>query len=752
MTELAAGIRERAGIDPDIFVRETPEGDARLDLVVEGMHCAGCLRKVEGALKNLPGVEYARANLSTKRVAVRWQPTKLRADTIIRKLADTGFTAVPFDPKLLGTFDESEGRFLLRSLGVAGFASANIMLISVSVWWGLVTDMDETTRALFHWVSALIALPTVAYAGRPFFRSALNAIRGRRMNMDVPIALAVILATTMSLVQTIVNAHHVYFDASVTLLFFLLIGRYLDVQARAKACSAAENLLGLRATAATLIAPDGSHRSVPVENLEPGMKVLVASGARIPADGEVTSGIGEIDTSLVTGESMPATVKPGDAVFAGTLNLGAPLTVTVTKRDDDSLLAEIVRLMESAEQGRARYVRIADRAARFYSPAVHLMAAATLILWFSLGAHWETALTNAIAVLIITCPCALGLAVPVVQVVATGRLIRQGVLVKAADGLERLAQVDTIVFDKTGTLTLGEPRLVNGDEVPADALALGAALASSSRHPLSLALSDYAKSLPAQGAVPAFTDITEVPGMGMEARLDGRLVRLGNAGFTGAEANTAHGGSEIWLAQEYAAPVCFRFEDTPRPDAKKVIAALKERGFAIELLSGDREPAVRQLANDLGITTWHAAARPDAKIARLEELAKQGSKVAMIGDGLNDAPALRAAHVSLSPADAADASQTAADFIFQGVPLAPIVETVDVARKSRRLVFENFGLALIYNAIAVPLAVAGYVTPLIAAIAMSSSSIVVIVNSLRLNRRKQARRDAQAPAQQHATA
>ncbi|MFN4230883.1 heavy metal translocating P-type ATPase [Parvibaculum sp.] len=728
MTE--AGIaEERPGIDPDLFVRRTDDGLARLDLVVAGMHCAGCLRKVEGALKGLEGVDYARANLSTKRVAVRWDPARLKARAILRALADTGFTAVPFDPKLLGTLDQRESRSLLKALGVAGFAAANVMLVSVSVWSGLVTDMDETTRSFFHWVSALIALPAIAYAGQPFFRSALKALRAKTMNMDVPIALAVILATAMSLVQTMVNARHVYFDASVTLLFFLLIGRYLDVQARTKACSAAENLLGLRATAATLIAPDGAHRSIAVESLEPGMKVLVVSGARIPADGEVVTGTSDVDTSLVTGESVPEQVKPGTSVFAGTLNLGAPLIIRVTKRDDESLLAEIVRLMETAEQGRARYVRIADRAARIYSPSVHIMAAATLVLWFALGAHWETALTYAISVLIITCPCALGLAVPVVQVVATGRLLRQGVLVKAADGLERLAQADTIVFDKTGTLTLGRPRLVNGEEMSAGELALGAGLAAASRHPLAIALAAHGGVSPR----PILDEVREEPGMGMEAKLNGKTVRLGNADFACGTQGAAHGGSELWLWQEGERPVCFRFEDTPRPDARETIAALKARGFDIELLSGDREPAVRRLAEELGIRKWRAGARPADKIARLEELESEGRKIAMIGDGLNDAPALRAAHVSISPADAADVSQTAADFIFQGTQLAPVVEAVDVARKSRRLVFENFGLALAYNAIAVPLAVAGYVTPLVAAIAMSSSSITVTLNSLRLN-------------------
>jgi Cu2+-exporting ATPase len=735
MNPAAEALLDPARPDPGLFVREAPGGRARLDLVVQDMHCAGCLRKIERGLHELPGVEYARANLSTKRVAVRWDPSKLQAGAIVARLAEAGFAAVPFDSRLATALDENEAKTLLRAMGVAGFAAANVMLVSVSVWSGLVTDMDETTRAFFHWVSALIALPAVAYAGQPFFRSALKALRAGTMNMDVPIALAVILATSMSLVQTIVNARHVYFDASVTLLFFLLIGRYLDMQARARACSAAQNLLGLRATAATVISPDGAQRSVAVENVEPGMRLAIAAGARIPADGEILTGVSDIDTSLVTGESLPEAVKPGSAVYAGTLNIGAPLTMRVTKRDDDSLLAEIVRLMESAEQGRARYVRIADRAARIYSPAVHIMAFATMILWFWLGAHWETALTHAIAVLIITCPCALGLAVPVVQVVATGRLIRQGVFVKAADGLERLAQADTIVFDKTGTLTLGRPQLVNGGDIaPAD-LALAVALARLSRHPLARALADAGGGI----APLILSDANEVPGMGMEARYGTDPVRLGNAGFASARAAAAqHAGPELWLRRGAAEAVCLRFADTLRPDAKAAIDALKQKGFAIELLSGDREPAVRAVAETLGVAEWRAAARPAEKIARLEELARAGRKVLMIGDGLNDAPALRAAHVSISPADAADVSQTAADFIFQGARLAPVVETIDVARKSRRLVFENFGLALAYNAVAVPLAVAGFVTPLVAAIAMSSSSITVITNAMRLSRRKPA--------------
>lgn len=721
--------------DPALFVRlDDTDLQAKLDLVVQSMHCAGCLRRIERALGELDGVTFARANLSTKRVAVKWIPSRLKPADIVEKLASIGFEAVPFDPKLIGVLDENEGRRLLRAMGVAGFAAANVMLLSVSVWSGLVTDMEPETRALFYWVSALIALPAIVYAAQPFYRSAFAALRKRQMNMDVPISLAVTLATGMSLIQTIVNAEHVYFDASITLLFFLLIGRYLDVQARNRACSAAQNLLGLRAMAATLIEADGSQRSVPMEALEPGMRVAVAAGARIPADGVVAVGISDVDTSLVTGESLPEIVRPGGHVFAGTLNMTAPIEVNVSARDEHSLLAEIVRLMEAAEQGRSAYVRIADRAARIYAPSVHILALTTVLFWLAMGSGIAVAITNAIAVLIVTCPCALGLAVPVVQVVATGRLLKRGILLKAADGLERLAEVDTIVFDKTGTLTLGRPRLVDGGIDAAD-FAIGAALARASRHPIARALVESVGVKP----LPVLADIREEPGQGLEGRLGGETIRLGSREWVGATEGgvLAHGGSELWLRRGAARPSCFRFMDELRPDAVETVRELKARGYAIELLSGDREPAARAAAEALGLSNWRAGARPDAKIARLKELAAEGRKVLMVGDGLNDAPALRVAHVSISPSDASDVSQTAADFIFQGVKLGAVIEAIDVARKSRRLVFENFALALAYNAIAIPLAFAGFVTPLIAAVAMSASSITVTLNSLRLGQRSE---------------
>jgi len=745
-----AGASETAApsLDPALFARVGADGIAVLDLAIENLHCPSCIPRIEGALAEQPGLVEGRVNLSTRRLRLRWRPEAADPERLVEAVTAQGFRLAPCDPAALQDAQAREGRELLRALAVAGFAAGNVMLLSVSVWSGMVSDMGPATRDLMHWISALIALPAVAYAGRPFFRSAFAALRGGRLNMDVPISLAVLLAAGMSLFETLRGAEQVYFDAAVMLLFFLLIGRYLDLRVRGRARSAVENLMALRAATATVVQPCGTRRRVAIAEVRPGMRLAVAAGERIPADGRILAGRSEIDTSLVTGETLPRPAAPGVEVFAGTLNLSAPLEVAVTAAGEGTLLAEILRLMEAAEQGRARYVRWADRAARIYAPAVHLAAAGTFLGWLAFGGlGWQDALMVAIAVLIITCPCALGLAVPAVQVAAVGRLLRGGVLVKAADALERLAAVDTVVFDKTGTLTLGRPELVDAVTVDPDALRQAAALAALSRHPLSRALSRAA------GPVPAVTGaVREEPGAGLAAvQPDGGELRLGSRAWCGlpetaddpgddpAEdpGKVAAGGSvagpELWLSRPGRAPLRFAFKDAPRADAAAVVAWLQRRGLRVELLSGDRAPAVAETAAALGIAAWQAGCRPGDKIARLQALARDGRRVLMVGDGLNDAPALAAAFVSASPAEAADVSQTAADLILQGSTLAPLIEAVRVARRSRRLVFQNFGLSIGYNLVAVPLAVAGLVTPLIAALAMSSSSIVVTLNALRLN-------------------
>jgi P-type Cu2+ transporter len=695
--------------------------------MVEGVHCGGCVRRIERELAADPAVAEARVNLTTRRLVVAWRGAAAIGNRLVGRLDALGYRAVPYDPRQLAAGDQATEAWLLRSMAVAGFAAGNVMLLSVAVWAGHFQDMGPATRGLLHWFSALIALPAIVYAARPFYLSALEVLRHGRTNMDVPITLAIVLASAMSLFETLRGGPHVYFDAAITLLFFLLIGRYLDHRARGRARSAAERLLALDAGAVTVLEADGRQRTVPASQVLPGSVVLAAAGERIGVDGRITAGRSDVDVSLITGESVPVAVSAGDPVFAGTINLTAPVRLAVTAAGERTLLAEIVRLMEVAEQRRARHVVLADRVARRYAPVVHILALATFLGWVLLGGiAWQTALLHAVAVLIITCPCALGLAVPVVQVIASGRLLGRGILLKSATALERLAEVDTVVLDKTGTLTRGRPVLEVGAPIDRQALAVAARLAGASRHQLARALAAVAPD------VPPADGVEEVPGCGLRWSGPAGEVRLGSRAWCGVEGGDESTGMELWLVRPEAGPVRFAFTDEVRRDAGAVVAALGARGLAVELLSGDRAPAVAEAAAAVGIGEWRAGVSPAAKTARLEELRAAGRRVLMVGDGLNDAPALAAAHVSLSPSSAVDISRTAADAVFQGERLAPVIELLGVARRADRLIRQNIALAILYNVLVVPIAMAGLVTPLIAAISMSASSLVVVGNALRL--------------------
>jgi len=711
--------------DYSALVQQGDDGIGRLYLMVDGLHCAACVWLIESVLARHPGVVAARLNMTTRRLRLEWRAAEADANDLVAAITSLGYKVAPFDPARLADTQSQTERTLLRSLAVAGFAAGNVMLLSVAIWAGHFQDMGPATRDLMHWVSALIALPAIAYAGQPFFRSAIAALAARRTNMDVPISIGVVLTAGVSLLETMRGGPHAYFDSAITLLFFLLIGRYLDARARGKVRGTAEHLLALNATAVTVLQEDGGTKLLPVERIAPGMMVLVAAGARVPVDGRITDGRSDIDTSLITGESLPGAAGPGDAVHAGTLNLTAPLKLTVTAVGEGTLLAEIVRLTETAEQGRARHVALADRVSRLYAPVVHLLALIAFIGWIALGGlAWQPALMIAVAVLIITCPCALALAVPSVQVLATGRLMRRGILLKSATALERLVQIDRVVFDKTGTLTLGRPELL-AEDIPPAALELAARIAAASRHPLAQAL---VKAVP--GAT-APDGVREEPGAGL-AWGD---IRLGSRRWTGVPGDAAadSDGPELWLTRPGEPPVRFRFRDMLRTDAAEVVAALKARGAKLSLLSGDRPGRGEATAQAAGIADWQAECLPADKVAAIQAWVDAGEKVLMVGDGLNDAPALAAATVSLSPASAAEISQNAADAVFQGDRLGPILEILSVASRADRLVRQNFAIALGYNMLAVPLAMAGYVTPLIAAIAMSTSSILVIGNALRLN-------------------
>lgn len=703
-------------------------------LVVENLHCGNCLRTVERTLAAVPGVTSARVNLSTRRASIVTDRVPPTLDPFVEALASKGFPARAFVETT--TTDRSEGRdTLLKPLGVAGFAAANIMLLSVAVWSGHAHDMSPSLQTMFHWLSAMIALPAVAFAGRPFFASARRALAAGRLNMDVPISLGVLLATAMSLFQTIRGSEQVYFDAAVMLLFFLLAGRALDQAMRSRAESAAQNLLGRRAVSASRVRGDGSLERVAVVDIVIGDRLLIAAGEQFPVDGRIVRGSASVDESILTGESRPRHLTAGDRVHGGSVALSGPVEIEASAGAEQSLLADIARLIEIAEQNKSRYVRLADRAARLYAPLVHLLGAVTFAGWMWVGAGWEAALTAAIAVLIITCPCALALAVPAVQVVATSQLFRKGIVLKAADGLERLAEIDTVVFDKTGTLTLGRPDVSDETRIGNADLALAAGLAAHSRHPYSQAVvraAERREVAPAQRL-----DVTEHAGSGLSATgagvAPGQSVRLGSAAHCGATIQDQDDKS-VWYRHGERAPIPIVMEDGIRPDAGEVVQRLRKQGYDVEILSGDAEAVVEEVARETGIERWAGRQTPERKIARLSELASEGHKVLMVGDGLNDAPALASGHASLSPASAIDISQIAADGVFQGERLEAVLHALSVARAARRCSLENFAIAIGYNVLFVPLAMAGMVTPLIAAVAMSASSIAVTMNALRLNR------------------
>ncbi len=696
---------------------------ARLVLSLPKAHCAACISTVEKAMMKVEGVKSARVNLTLKRVSVEAEP-EITADTLIAAAARVGYEAHELDPGILSvTETDRQGRDLLMRLGVAFFSMMNIMLLSVAVWSGAA----DATRDLFHWISAMIALPTVVFSGQPFFKSAWAGLKVGRLGMDFPISLALVLASSISIFETWHSGHHAYFDAAVMLTFFLLGGRYLDHRTRAVARSAAEELAALEVPRASVLR-DGAEVVVSISKVAVDDLVRVRPGGRMPVDGVVIEGTSELDRGLLTGESLPVQAGPGSIVSAGEVNLTGPLTLRVTAAGKDSSLHRMADLVAVAESAKTRYTSLAERASGWYSPLVHILSFGAFGYWmWQTGGDIRYAINISAAVLIITCPCALGLAVPAVLTSASGKLFRKGLLIKHGTALERLSEVDTVVFDKTGTLTMGAPAPTNLDAQPAQAVAIAYALAAGSSHPLALALATEAS---AQGVVAAdVSDIREVPGYGIEGEWQGTRVRLGRAEWCAADALDV---TATYLAWGDGRTTAFTFADSLRPGAEAAIAALKADGKAIKLISGDARGPVAELAARLGIADWTAGALPAEKAATVAALTAQGRHVLMVGDGLNDTAALASAHVSISPASALDAARVASDIVLLGKDMAPIADAVRIAGQTTRRIRENFGISAAYNVVAVPIALAGYSTPLAAALAMSLSSITVSLNALRL--------------------
>lgn len=685
-------------------------------LAVPGMHCAGCISKIERGLNERPGIVSARVNLSARQVTI-WHNQRLKPRDLVAELEQIGFEAEPRKGAL--AHSQSAVKPLLAPLAVAAFAAMNVMLLSVSVWSGA----DGSTRGMFHWISALIAVPAITYSGMPFFRSAWKALRHGRTNMDVPISLGVVIAAALSFYETIVGGKDAWFDGALMLLAFLLAGRVLDAMMRDRARTGVDALLGQAAPGAMVVAADGALEWRKAEELTPGMIMRVAAGERLAADGEILRGASQFDQSMLTGESAPVVATVNDGVLAGTLNLDMPVDIRVSAAGRDTTIAEIARLMEAAAQDRSKYVRIADKAARLYAPMVHSLAALSFAGWMIAGAGWYHALVIAVSVLIITCPCALGLAVPVAQVVASGALMRAGIMVKDGSALERLASIDRALVDKTGTLTLGklvpDPAVLRN--LPPDVAPVALALASHSRHPISRAL---AGALAAAGyRAIELERVEERAGAGVYAVWRGQKVSLRRPESANGVAVTLDiEGRPTWLIP---------FADRLRPDSTEALAQLGRLGVETSILSGDNIASVAKLAHDTGLFA-QAGASPQEKQDVIGRLQLAGCNVLMVGDGLNDGPALAKANASIAPGSASDVGLQAADLIFIQDSLLALPRAIRTARATMRVVRQNFALAIGYNLVAVPLAIAGFVTPMIAALTMSASSLVVIANSLRL--------------------
>ncbi|GFE64850.1 heavy metal translocating P-type ATPase [Litoreibacter roseus] len=699
---------------PDADTPSVDRPDA-IQISLPTVHCAACISKVERALMQVDGVVAARVNLGLKRVRIQTAPG-ITAEPLLTAIRNVGFDALELDSATLGQQKDKTGLDLLIRIAVSGFAMMNVMLLSVSVWSGA----TEATRDMFHWISAMIALPAIIYAGQPFYRHALSALAVRKLNMDVPISLAILLAAGMSLYETSQSGAHAYFDAALSLTFFLLIGRYLDHRTRSAARSAAKELAALEIPRVTrLIGTD--QETAALEDIAVGDRILVPAGVRVPLDGEVVRGESEVDRSFITGESLPHAARTGDAILAGEVNLTGPLELRVTARGEDTTLRKMAALIEIAETARNTYTGLADRAAQIYAPAVHLLALAAFVVWLAISGDVRLSMNIAIAVLIITCPCALGLAVPAVMTAASGRLFRSGLLLKNATALERLAEVDTVVFDKTGTLTEGQVT-VDTSAFSDLELAVLKGLAQTSRHPVSRAI---CAALPKDITPAQLSSVREEPGTGITAMFEGQRVRLGSAALTGAASGPA-------LRIGDAVPKTIQIEEQLRPGVLEAVQDLKKMGLHVALFTGDQDRAAQYLGARVGITDITAAMSPSDKSDALAAMRINGRKVLMVGDGMNDAPALAQAFVSMAPATATDVARVASDMVLLNPDLGAIPEAARVAVQAKARVTENFAVSVAYNVIAVPIALLGFATPLMAAIAMSLSSLSVLVNALRL--------------------
>jgi len=723
------------------FVRAEDAHVREASLILEGIVCAACVWLSEHHVGQLPGVLEFRVNYSTHRARVRWDERQTRLSEILKAIAAIGYIAHPFDPSRQEALQKRERAVALRRLAVAGLCSMQVMMIAVGLYAGEYQGMEVWIRDFLRWICLILAIPVVTYSAMPFYTAAWRDLRNGRLGMDVPVALAVLAAFAASVWYTWQGGGEVYYDSVTMFVFFLLTGRFLEMTARHRAGQISEALVRMLPATATRLDADGSESVVPIAELVPGDRVLVRPGETIPADGRVEDGASSVDESLLTGESLPVPRQRGEALIGGAVNVESPLVMRVEKVGADTVLSAIVRLLDRAQGEKPRLALLADRIAGWFVAALLVVAAGVFLTWWSLR-DFDTAFRIMLSVLVVTCPCALSLATPTAIIAATGALTRLGVLTTRGHALETLARTTHVIFDKTGTLTYGRPQVVAVEPVgvglePRRCLALAAALERGSEHPIGRALTAAAGA-----ATEAATDLRNTPGSGVEGWIGGRRYRVGRPEFVLAASDRAVvsrtdlGVSSTWVALgDDSDPLAwFELTDTLRPGAAAAVSALKARGLVVELLSGDRPEAVAHVAEELAIARAEGGLSPQDKLDRLRTLQDQGAIVAMVGDGVNDAPVLAAAQISLAMGSGTQLAHATADMILLSERLDHLVSGVDMARRALVIMRENFAWAIGYNLVALPLAAGGWLAPWMSALGMSFSSLLVVVNALRLRR------------------
>jgi Cu2+-exporting ATPase len=710
-------------------------------LILEGIVCAACVWLNERHLKQLAGVLEVEINFSNNRARVRWDDSKVHLSDVLRAVQEIGYIAHPFDPGRSQELHRKDRDAQIRRIAIAGLGMMQVMMFAIPTYVAEGTGtMEAGIEALMRWSSLLLTVPVVFYSAWPFFLGAWRDLARRYVGMDVPVALGIGVSFVASVWATLTRSGEVYFDSIAMFVFFLLTGRFLEFSARRKSSEAAEALIKLLPAVASKLPvwPDRKHERTPVSGLTRGDVVLVRPGESIPADGVVMEGESSVNESLLTGESRLLKKGMGDALTGGTVNVDSTLIMRVEKIGQDTVLSGIIRLLDRAMTEKPLVARIADSVAAWFVGAVLLIAAAAFVIWWQVDpgrALWVT-----VSVLVVTCPCALGLATPAALTVATGRLVREGLLATRGHAIEALSKVTHFVFDKTGTLTYGQFVLLEtrvlGHESAGRCLAIAAALEQGSEHPIARAFAAACPhpSLTARG-------LRNVPGNGLEGVVDGRRYRLGTTryvlelhGVELAMSGLAPGSTVVALGDEAGWLACFVLDDSLRPDADRLVRRLRAVGIEVWLLSGDAPGVVHSLAERLGIAHAYAQMSPQDKLEKLQELQATGAHVAMMGDGVNDAPVLAAAEVSIAMGQGTEVAQSSADLVLMSGRLETVAEGLEVSGRTRKVIRQNLAWALIYNLVAIPAAFAGWVTPWMAGIGMSMSSLVVVLNALRLSR------------------